>query len=179
MIRAVHAEVLKLVTLPGLAVVTVLTWAATALLRFADPPGGVPAHSMVGFLVLGALAAGQEHQGGQIRSSLLAVPRRPLLVLAKVVGWVVTAGPAVLVAAVLAGEPGGAVGLLLGVLAGAGVGTVVRHPVGAVGALLLAYEIGLPLVRPHLPEIVLDVPGWSWTSMIVLIASSVCIRREG
>lgn len=180
MIRAVHAEMLKLVTLPSLAVVTVLTWAATALLGLADPPGGVLAHSLAGFLVLGALAAGQEYQGGgQIRSSLLAMPRRPLLVLAKAVAWAVTAGPAVLVAAVLAGEPAGAAGLLLGVLAGAGVGTVVRHPVGAVGALLLAYEIGLPLVRPHLPEIVLDVPGWSWTSMIVLIASSVCIRREG
>ncbi|HWS35881.1 MAG TPA: hypothetical protein VN408_24460 [Actinoplanes sp.] len=180
MIRAVHAEILKLVTLPTLAVVTVLTWAATALLRPVDPPGGVLAHSLAGFLVLGALAAGQEYQGGgQIRSSLLAVPRRTLLVVAKTVAWVVTAGPVVLVAAVLAGEPAGAAGLLLGVLAGAGVGTVVRHPVGAVGTLLLAYEIGLPLLRPHLPEIALDLPAWAWTSMIVLFAASVFIRREG
>ncbi|SDT49656.1 hypothetical protein [Actinoplanes derwentensis] len=179
MIRAVVAEVIKLVTLPSLALTVMLTWAATGLLRLAGPPGGVLVYSQVGFLVLGVLAAGQEYQGGgQIRASLLAVPRRPLLAVAKFAALAVTAAPAVLVAAVLAGEPAGSGRLVLDVLLAAGVGTILRHPVGATGALLTAYEIGLPVVRPHLPEIVLEVPVWACTSMIVLVAGAVFTRRE-
>ncbi|GAA1638851.1 hypothetical protein [Actinoplanes couchii] len=177
--HAFSAEVLKLVTLPVLGLVTVLTWAATGLLRLADPPGGVLGIAQAGFLVLGALAAGQEyHGGGQIRASLLTVPRRPLLVVVKFAAIAVTAAPAVLVGAALAGEPRGAGRLLLGLLLAAGVGTVLRHPVGAVGTLLIAYGTGKPLIFPLLPELVLDVPLWGWTTMIVLVAGVVFNHRE-
>jgi hypothetical protein len=166
---AVHAEVIKLLTLPSLAVTVGLTWAATLLLGLAGPPAGVVVYTRVGVLVLGVLAAAHEFQGGgQIRASLLAAPRRPLLIAAKIVALAATAAPFVLVAAVLAGEPGATGGLLLDLLLAAGVGLLVRHPAGATGVVLAAYLIGLPLARAHLPEAVL-LPAPVWVAAVLLI----------
>jgi hypothetical protein len=97
--------------------------------------------------------------------------------MAKLTALVLAAGPAVLVAALLAGEPGAAVGLLLDLLLAAGVATVVRHPVGATGLLLTAYEIVVPLVRAHLPEVALP-PAPIWSAAIVLAAVATFSRRE-
>ncbi|WP_430782671.1 hypothetical protein [Actinoplanes sp. G11-F43] len=179
MTGALRAEVIKLITLPALAVTAVLIWVATGLLRLADPPGGVLAYSQVGVLVLGALAAGQEFQGGgQIRASLLAVPRRTVLMVTKFTATAVVGGAVALVAAGLAGEPRGAGRLLSDLLLAVGVGLIVRHPMGATGALLIGSQIGLPLARPHLPAGVLAVPPWAWTSMIILVAAVALQRRE-
>jgi hypothetical protein len=177
-IRAVHAEVIKLVTLPSLGITLGLTWAVVLLLRLADPRGGVVPYAQIGILVLGVLAAGHEYQAGaQIRASLLAVPRRPLLAVAKVIALAVTAAPFVLFTALLAGEPGATGGLLLDLLVAAAAGTVVRHPVGAAGVVLTAYEIGLPLIRTHLPDV-----AWPssliWTAAAISISAATFCRRE-
>jgi hypothetical protein len=178
LLGAVTAEVGKLITLPSLAVTVALTWAVTGLLRMAGPPGGVVPYAQVGVLVLGALAAGHEYQGGgQIRASLLAVPRRAVLAVAKPVALVVTAGPAVLGAALLAGEPGATGGLLLDLLLAAGVATIVRHPVGATAGTLIAYRMVVPLIRAHLPELALP-PGPVWSAAIVAGAAVIFCRRE-
>lgn len=175
---AVHAEVIKLLTLPSLALTVVLTWAVTALLGLADPAGGVLVYAQIGVLVLGVLAAGHEYQGGrQIRASVLAVPRRPLLAVAKIVALTGTAAPFVLVAALLAGEPGATGGLLLDLLLAAGVAILVRHPVGATGVVLTAYEIGLPLARLHLPEAI-QLPRPVWTAALLAAAIAALVRRE-
>ncbi|MEU4619369.1 hypothetical protein AB0G04_05210 [Actinoplanes sp. NPDC023801] len=178
MIGALRAEVIKLVTLPSLRLTLALTWAVTLLLRLTDPPRGVVAYGQIGVLVLGVLAAGHEYQaGGQIRASLLAVPRRPLLAVAKIVALTATAAPFVLVTALLAGEPGATGGLLLDLLVAAAVGTVLRHPVGATGVVLTAYEIGVPLVRTHLPDVALpSLPVWAAAAIVISVAT-FC-RRE-
>jgi hypothetical protein len=177
-IRTAYAEGLKLVTLPSLPLTVALTWAVVLLLRLAGPAGGVVPYARIGILVLGVLAAGHEYQAGrQIRTSLLAVPRRPLLAVAKIAALVVTAAPFVLTTALLAGEPGATGGLLLDLLLAAAVGTVVRHPVGAAGVVLTAYEIGVPLIRTHLPDV-----AWPsspvWTAAAILISVATFCRRE-
>jgi hypothetical protein len=174
-IPAAGAEVIKLVTLPSIRLTVALTWAVTVLLGPADPPGGAVQYCRVGVLVLGVLAAGHEYPG-QIGATLLSVPRRPLLAVAKPVALVVTAGPAVLVAALLAGEPGATGGLLLDLLLAAGVATVVRHPVGATAVLLTAYQIVVPLIRAQLPEVALP-PAPVWAAAIVATAAvTFCLR---
>jgi hypothetical protein len=177
-IRAVRAEVIKLATLPSLRITLALTWAVLLLLRLTDPPGGVLPYGQIGILILGVLAAGHEYQaGGQIRASLLAVPRRPLLAGAKIVALIVAAAPFVLVTALLAGDPGATGGLLPDLLLAAAVGTVVRHPAGAAGVVLIAYEIAAPLVRTHLPHVAWPSPG-VWAAAAVLIAMATFCRRE-
>ena len=89
----------------------------------------------------------------------------------------VTAGPAVLGAALLAGEPDATGRLLLDLLLAAGVATIVRHPVGATAGVLTAYEIVVPLVRLHLPELALP-PGPVWSAAIVVGSAVVFCRRE-
>ncbi|MDI6097279.1 hypothetical protein QLQ12_01470 [Actinoplanes sp. NEAU-A12] len=175
---AVHAEAIKLITLPSLALTVALTWALTALLGLTGRPGGVLVYTQVGFLVLGVLAATHEYQGGgQIRASLLAVPRRPLLAVAKIVALAGIAAPFALVAAVLAGRPGATGGLLLDLVLAAGVGMLVKHSVGATGLVLTAYEIVSPLVRTHLPEVA-RLPSSAWTAAVLLVAIAIFARRE-
>ncbi|WP_433795060.1 hypothetical protein [Actinoplanes sp. CA-252034] len=177
-IGAARAEVVKLATLPSLALTVALTWAVTALVRLADPARGVVPYAQVGVLILGVLAAGHEYQGGgQIRATLLAVPRRPLLVVAKIVALVPVGGLAVLGAALLAGEAGATGGLLVDLLLAAGVGTIMRHPVGATAVVLTAYEMVVPLVRAHLPEVALP-PAPVWAAAVVTIAAVIFCRRE-
>ncbi|GAA4950981.1 hypothetical protein [Actinoplanes utahensis] len=182
--NAVHGEVLKLVTLPALWITVGLTWAVTLLVRVVGPAGSAMAFGQMGVLVLGALAATHEHQGGgQFRTTLLAVPRRPVLAVARAVALAVTAAPVALVVAGTAGEPGGAGFLVLDALLAAGVGTIVRYPVGTVAVLLTAYWMVLPMVRgrfadlaPWLPEH--DAAAPAWTAVILLAAAVVLVRRE-
>ncbi|GGN23828.1 hypothetical protein FHR83_002815 [Actinoplanes campanulatus] len=177
--NAVRAEVGKLLTLRSLALTLGLTWAVTLLLDALDPPGGsVLPYGQVGFLILGVLATAHEYQGGgQIRTTLLAMPRRYRLAAAKAVALVVLAAPAALLVAGTAGEPGGALSLVVDTLVAAGVGLLIRRPVGAAGAVLIAYEIGLPLIRTHWGE----VNDWLPLAgvLIFAVASVVFARRDG
>ncbi|GGN71089.1 hypothetical protein GCM10010112_38120 [Actinoplanes lobatus] len=177
--NTVRAEVEKLLTLRSLALTLGLTWAVTLLLDALDPPGGsVLPYGQVGFLILGVLATAHEYQGGgQIRTTLLAMPRRYRLVAAKAVALVVLAAPAALLVAGTAGEPGGTLSLVVDTLVAAGVGLLIRHPVGAAGAVLVAYEIGFPLIRTHWGEVTGRLPLAG--VLIFVVASVVFARRDG
>ncbi|BBH71568.1 hypothetical protein ACTI_82530 [Actinoplanes sp. OR16] len=155
-----RAEITKLLTLPSVWTTVSLSWAVTLLLRLVDLPGSVLVHTQAGFLVLGVLAAVQEHdRGGQIRATLLAMPRRLPLALAKAVALTLVVAPAAVFVAMTAGEAvdvGGAGYLVLAAVAGWGVGMLLRNGVGAAGTVLGGYLVGVPLVRARLP----DVAGW-------------------
>lgn len=181
--NAVRAEILKLVTLPALAITAGLTWAVTALLRLAAPDGSVLMFSQVGFLVLGVLAATQDYQDGQIRTALLAVPRRPLLAVVKAAAPAVAAAPVALLVAITAGEPGNTGFLILDVLLAAAVGTVVRVPVGAVAGLLTGYFIVLPLAAARFDGVESWIPAQNaaaliWTAVAVGVAAVTLVRRN-
>jgi len=82
-VNTLRAELRKLLTLPSLRLTALLTWAGTALLAYANvstasADGLAPlGYTQAGFLVLGVLATASEYQaGGQIRTTLLAMPRR-------------------------------------------------------------------------------------------------------
>ena len=97
------AELSKLRTLPSasLTVATTVT-AATVLAAVAGRTTAGPVAAtlviesfvQVGFVVLGALATGSNHAGGQMRASLLAVPRRPLLLAGQLAAYTVVGATA-------------------------------------------------------------------------------------
>jgi hypothetical protein len=149
---AVRAELAKLMTLPSLWTTAVLTWAVTLLLRLVELPGSVLVHTQAGLLVFGVLAAVQEHdRGGQIGATLLAMPRRLPLAVAKATALLLVTVPVAVLVAVTAGEPGGAGYLVLATAAGSGFGMVLRNGVGAAGAVLGTYLVAVPLIRALLP----------------------------
>jgi hypothetical protein len=88
-----------------------------------------------------------------------------------------SARPVVLVTTALAGDPGATGGLLLDLLGAAGAGMLIRNAVGATGVMITAYEIGLPLVRTHLPEVA-RLPAPLWTAVVLLAAIALFTRRE-
>jgi len=151
--NAVHAELRKLGTLPSLRWAAGLTWAATVLLAVAAhraAPGADPIRTALrwtqaGFLVFGVLAATHEYEsGGQIRATLLAVPRRFGLAAAKAIAIVA-------VVAVLA-APAGTPYLISVALAGAGLGGILRNAVAAVAAGLALYLVICPVLLGRFPS---------------------------
>jgi ABC-2 type transport system permease protein len=143
---------------------------------FADPIGLIlqpgATYAQIAVLVLGALAMAGEHSTGMIRASLLAVPRRTPVLLAKaaVLGGVVfvlgelIAFPAFFLGQAILrehvtislGDPGvlravAGLGFYLSAMAlvGLAVGALVRHVAGAVAATL-----GLVLVASGLGELI-------------------------
>ncbi|MGQ5264840.1 hypothetical protein ACTWLT_29215 [Micromonospora sp. ZYX-F-536] len=164
-----RAELRKLLTLPSLRLTALLTWTANLLLTYMyasaefhrDSLGEAAAlaplgYTQAGFLVLGVLAAASEHQEcGQIRTTLLAMPRRLPLQAVKAVVLAVVALPVAAVAAATSTLAGGAgtwmpaatAYLMLTTLLGAAVASVVRRVVPAVILLLGLYFIAGPLLR--------------------------------
>lgn len=168
---ALSAELLKLVTLPplwltvvgtlGVAVVlgAAFTTAAadgrtgtTAVLDVGLAPVG---YTQAGMIVLGILATSSEYSGGQIRTTLTAVPRRLLLQAARTVALALVAVP-VAAADVLLGVA--TARIVLGGTASTGGAT---HPVtavaGAVAYLVLVTTIAAAVgavVRRSLPALV-------------------------
>ncbi|MET8089324.1 hypothetical protein [Micromonospora sp. NPDC005220] len=164
-----RAELRKLLTLPSLRLTALLTWTAhlalTGAYRLAesrDEPLGdntalAPlAYTQAGFLVLGVLAAASEYEeGGQIRTTLLASPRRlPLQATKALTLAVVTlpvAATTAATSALPAGEatwtPAATAYLTLTTLLGAAFASVVRRAVLAVILLLGLYFIAGPLLR--------------------------------
>jgi hypothetical protein len=181
--RAVRAEFAKLLTLPSLWTTTLLTWAVTLLLRLVELPGSILVHTQAGFLVLGVLAAAQEHdRGNQIQATLLAMPRRLPLAAAKTVALLLATAPIAALVAVTAGEPGGTGYLVLATAAASGLGMLLRHGVGAAGAALGVYLVAVPLLGVHLPagatpwlpgppEFSLAAAGWALTALGVAAAA--------
>ncbi|MDX2972505.1 hypothetical protein PWY87_08345 [Kribbella solani] len=160
-IDALRAELLKLSTLPAIGYTVVGTWALTALLTVAFVnagqdgadalSGAVPA----GFVVLGLLPITSEYQGGQIRTTLLAVPRRITTYGAKLVALLLVtlpvAGTTVAITALIDGPADlRAIGYLTAttIIAHA-TGTLLRKTVPALVSLLTYYFILGPLLQAH------------------------------
>lgn len=171
---ALHAELIKIATLPVAVLTIVATGAGSVVLAAAiavqpvrDP--GLPwvQFAQIGFLLLGCLTSASEQVGGQIRTSLTAVPRRLRLLGAKVLAYLITAlGMAAVTVAGAASVMPASPGRLLGAAAylsaigllGLGVGVITRNLVGAfagtLAALLMVSPLldGLPDLARYLPD---------------------------
>lgn len=175
-----RAELRKLLTLPSLRLTVLLTWGATGLLAYAyssavargqaatDEAALAPLlYTQAGFLVLGAIAAASEYQGGaQIQATLLALPRRLPLLAAKAVALAGVALPAaaltVSISALVAGEPAripaATAYLTLTTLLGSAVAVLVRRAVPAVLSLLVLHFVAGPLLRSRFDEVAAYLP---------------------
>ncbi|GAB3154824.1 hypothetical protein GCM10027161_59600 [Microbispora hainanensis] len=185
--QALAAEMSKLASLPGTWLTLGGTLVVNLILAIAFTIAGLQGstgtrsavdiglasigYAQAGFVVLGVLTACSEHVGGQIRTTLTAMPRRALqftakhLALAMVVfpaaaitaasGVVLTAGVLGDTAApVTSGRVAGALGgvtayLALTSLISAAVGALVRRTLAAVVVLLGYFFIAGPLLRDH------------------------------
>ncbi|WNV88366.1 hypothetical protein [Umezawaea sp. Da 62-37] len=174
--HTVHAELLKLATLPSTRLVVVSTWAVTPLLDVVYLRTTVSAsaldvglaplgYSEIGFVLLGVLVATSEYDG-QIRTSLTCVPGRVELQLAKSFALAVGCFAIALVTVALSlttartARPDGPFApfepaattvahLVLTALLAAAVATVLRAAVPALTLLLGYYLVAAPLLRGH------------------------------
>jgi hypothetical protein len=146
--------------------------------------------------ILGVLTATSEHSSGTIRSTLAAIPNRPLVLAAKaaVLGTVALAAGEVAAftsffagrAALPAGLPGPALGqpgvlravvlggagyCLIGLL-GLGLGAVVRHTPAAIGLLVGGVYVVAQLVAGLTPPLMPYLP-------IAIVANSLTAVRPG
>lgn len=196
-VRAVGAETVKLRTLPAAAWTLVLTVAGAGLLAAAfaaAPEAGSSADIavrtvrfvQVGILVMGIWPVAHEYAGRQRCTTLLAVPRRGILVVAKMIAAaaassllaVLSLGTAFIVA-VLAGAPsrvtaeearslaGAALYLALIGLLGHGLALVTRSLMPALVAGLL-----LVLILPPLLEQATAQARWLPSAGVLLFESS-------
>ncbi|WP_061296514.1 ABC transporter permease [Herbidospora cretacea] len=184
----IRAELSKLLTLPATWVTLGWTLVLNTLLTLVIAVGDAPiAYSQAGFVVFGALAACSEYTGGQIRTTLTAMPRRVPQLAAKHAALAVVTIPAALVV-VLSGrvitmaalgswavpwEAAEATAYVTLVTAlSAAVGVLVRHTLAAV-ALLLGYLLVVaPLIRAaDLATLAIGTP-------VVLAAALLAHRRR-
>ncbi|TCP54334.1 hypothetical protein EV191_103379 [Tamaricihabitans halophyticus] len=212
--RAMHSELVKLWSLPAFWLTLAGTFGGALLLTLAlssaPPTGPVEldkvlvqpvAYAQAGFVLLGVLAACSEYAGGQIRTTLLAMPQRvsqrlaataALLLLALVVAALVVGG-GVLFGYVLLAEAAGALdaGLLvpsalnaIGYLAvltvlGAALGTLTRRVLPAAAALLLYLFVLSPLVSGQpVTDTQPDTAGLAPWSLAFLVASIVVVKHR-
>ena len=208
-----RAELRKLLTLPSMWVTALATWSAGALLGWlyaVAEAGGQPlgddralgplGYAQAGFVVLGVLAAASEYQAGdQIRTTLVAMPRRlPLQAVKALTLTVVTLPLAAVTAAtstVPAGEPGrapvAAACLTLTALLSAAVGCCLRRAETALVVLLVLYFVAGPLLRARdgsiaawLPDTAVQDPSRgavaavAWTAAAVTVAAVTFVRRD-
>jgi ABC-2 type transport system permease protein len=175
-VSTVRAELLKLLTLPALALTVALTWGATLLIALAarDGPDPVPL-VRAGFVVLGVLAATSEYEGGQLRTTLLGTPRRIRLQLVKALALILVTVPAAVVTVLLAGTGSPAYLVLLALLA-AGVGTVLRHAVAGVVVVVGYFFVLGPFVHDRFDD-GLWLPA-AWTLAALLAATVAVVRRD-
>ncbi|MEV1199323.1 hypothetical protein [Microbispora rosea] len=187
--QALAAEMSKLVSLPatwltlgGTLVVNLILAVAFTVAGLQGSTGTKSAtdiglasisYAQAGFVILGVLTACSEYIGGQIRTTLTAMPRRALQFTAKHLALAIVVFPAaaitaasgvVLTAGVLGdtaapSTSGRVVGALSGVsaylvltaLISAAVGALVRRTLAAVVVLLGYFFIVGPLLRDHTP----------------------------
>jgi len=174
-VSTARAELLKLVTLPALALTAGLTWGLAALLALvADGADPIP-YVRAGFLVLGVLAASSEYEGGQLRTTLLGTPRRARLQLAKALALALVTTPVAVVTVLIAGA-GGAGYLVLITLLAAGVATVLRHALAGVVVVLGYYYVLGPFVRDRFDD-GLWLPA-AWALAAWCAATAAVLRRD-
>ncbi|MBM0231133.1 hypothetical protein JNW91_04105 [Micromonospora sp. STR1_7] len=202
--NTVRAELRKLLTLPSLRLTVLLTWTANLMVTYAyaaaesrgesigDNAALAPlGYTQAGFLVLGVLAAASEYQeGGQIRTTLLAMPRRRHLQAAKALALAAltlpvaaaTAATSTLPADGATWTPAATAYLTLTTLLGAAVAGVVRRAVPAVVLLLGLYFIAGPLLRArsaasasYLPDTAALDPSRGATASIIWTLSALTL----
>lgn len=144
---AVMAEVTKISTHPATALSVLLTLTVNTLLgvlgttdvvRIGIGSGSTPITALSGvmfapgylFLIVAVYAAGSEYHGNQSRTTLVAIPNRRRLVLAKLLGLISFVVPAAVV--VLVPER-----IMLGLSGGAGIGDILFDTVRWAAAYLL------------------------------------------
>ena len=168
--NSARAELIKLVTLPALALTVLLTWAVTAVLAFALDAGPESIrYARAGFVVLGVLAAASEYDGGQLRTSLVCTPRRLELFAVKAVVLVLATTPLAVVTVLIAGA-GDIAALVLTVLLAAAVATVLRGAVPAVAVVLGYYYV----LGPFVADWVVDGPWLPAAAFLVAAATFLC-----
>ncbi|AGZ42457.1 hypothetical protein [Actinoplanes friuliensis] len=163
----IRAEFLKLLTLPAVALTVTLTWVVTVVVPLS--------YARTGFVVFGILAATSEYEGGQVRTTLLAVPRRLDLVLAKTFVLAVTILPVAVVTVLIAGEGNPAYLLLITLLAAA-VGTILRNALAAVVLLLSYFGVLGPILGDRISDS-LWLPV-AWTAGVSLLAAATFVGRD-
>ncbi|WP_169978865.1 ABC transporter permease [Microbispora sp. H10836] len=187
--QALAAEMSKLVSLPatwltlgGTLVVNLILAIAFTIAGLQGSTGTKSAidiglasisYAQAGFVILGVLAACSEYTGGQIRTTLTAMPRRALQFTAKHLALAIVVFPAAAITAasgvaltagvlgdtaapVTSGRVAGALSgvtayLALTALISAAVGALVRRTLAAVVVLLGYFFIVGPLLRDHTP----------------------------
>jgi ABC-2 type transport system permease protein len=186
MSRALAAELAKLLSLPAIWLTLAGTPAVNLLLATAFTSDGLRGstgnaidigltsigYTQAGFVILGVLATCSEYTGGQIRTTLIAMPRRVLQLTAKHVALAIvvlpvaalTAASGVALAAGVLGSPpaptahavrtlaGATAYLVLMTLIGAAVGALARQTLPAVAVLLGYLFIAGPLLRDQVRE---------------------------
>lgn len=194
-VDAVRAELSKVLTLPATWLTIGGTVALSALLAFffasqaagssgsldsLDVAMAAPPYAQAGLFVLGVVVATSEYVGGQVRTTIVAMPHRVAQRLAATVALVLVALPAALVtvltavatsALVLGGEggfPGAATMtriiagssayLVLMVVFSAAIGSLTKRALPAAGALVLYLVVASPMLlgQPfafYLPDI--------------------------
>jgi ABC-2 type transport system permease protein len=175
-VTTARAELLKLLTLPPLALTVALTWAVTTLMALVARGGPDPIPvARAGLLVLGVLAATSEYDGGQIHTTLLCTPRRARLHLTRTLVLALVTVPVALVTVLIAGT-GDPVYLVLVTLLAAAVGTLLRHALAAVVAVLGYYYVIGPFIRDRFDDSLWLPAGW--TAVAVLAATVAVVRRD-
>ncbi|GIH59718.1 ABC transporter permease [Microbispora siamensis] len=187
--QALAAELSKLATLPATFLTLGGTFVVNLILAIAFTNAGLRdstgtrsapdiglasiGYGQAGFVILGVMAACSEYVGGQIRTTLTAMPRRALQFTAKHVALAIVVLPAAAITAasgvalaagvlgdtaapVTSGRVAGALGgvtayLALTTLISAAVGALVRRTLAAVVVLLGYLFIAGPLLRDHVP----------------------------
>ena len=210
--RSIRAETLKLLSLPATYLTALGTFAVSVLLAVAfghaarqggtsalDAGLATVAYSQAGFLVLGVITATSEYQGGQIRTTLTALPRRVVQHLAKLVSLALFALPVaaattfagIATAAILVGDMpsgllrmiGASAGLTLSAVLAGAVATVVRRSIPALAVLLGYYFIVGPLLRDragfakYLPDAGTGVL-IAWVVLAVAISAATFRARD-
>ncbi|SDG65665.1 ABC-2 type transport system permease protein [Lentzea fradiae] len=160
------AELRKLATLPAVRATVVVTVLATPALAWAAGFRAVE-YGRLGLVVLGVLTTAGEYSGRQIRTSLVCVPHRPLLLCGKVLAYLAVAIPASLLtcalSALVADAPatallGGTAYLVAIGLLALGVGVLLRSLSGAAAAMTAFLFVVSPLLAAvtdaasHLPD---------------------------
>ncbi len=170
-----RAELLKLATLPAVALTAALTWAVTALIALAatGDPDPVPL-ARAGFLVLGVLATSSEYEGAQLRTTLLGTPRRAHLQLVKALVLALVATPVAAGTVLIAGS-GDAAQLVLLTLIAAGVTTVLRHALAGIVVVLGYYFVLSPFLRDRVDDSPWLPAGWA---VGLLLAGTVAVVRR-
>lgn len=148
------AELRKLTTLPAVHSTVAITVLATPGLALVAGLRAVE-YGQLGLILLGILTTAGEYGGRQIRTSLVCVPNRPLLLSGKVLAYLTVATPTTLLTGALsivaAEAPGTALPgitvylVMIGLLAGA-VAVLLRSVAGTVATLTTFVLMVSPLL---------------------------------